>query len=215
MSGHPWPLFDVVIRTTRLELRLPTEVELVQLLELARAGIHPPEEMPFGFAWTDLPSPQFERNYMQYHWGTRASWKPDDWTFDLAVWLDGMLIGTQGLRGHNFPVLRTVGTGSWLGREFQGKGIGKQMRSAVLAFAFDHLAAEWATTTAFLDNTSSSGVSRSLGYIEDGRERMAPRGEARELTRFLMTSEMWRSRERPPITVEGLDACRDMLGIAG
>lgn len=213
MARHPWPLYDLVLRTDRLELRLPSEQELVELLGLAKAGIHDPDEMPFGYAWTDKPSPQFERDYFQYHWNTRASWKPELWILDLAVWHDGVLVGTQGLRAENFAVLRTVGTGSWLGREFQGQGIGKQMRSAVLAFAFDHLGADWATTTAFLDNRSSSGVSRALGYVEDGRERMAPRGVARELTRFLMTSEMWRARERPPISVEGLDACREMFGI--
>lgn len=214
MSGHPWPLFDVVIRTSRLELRLPTEDELVQLLELAKGGIHPAEEMPFGFAWTDLPSPQFERNFMQYHWGTRGSWKPELWTLDLAVWVDGTLVGTQGLHGENFPVMRTVGTGSWLGRAYQRKGIGREMRSAVLAFAFDHLGAERATSDVFVDNHRSQGVSRALGYIDNGRTWLAPRGVAREEIRFLMTAEMWRSRDRLGTTVGGLDACRDMFGIA-
>lgn len=213
MEGHPWPLFDLVIRTSRLELRLPTEVELVELLELAKSGVHDPDEMPFGFAWTDQPSPRLERSFMQYHWSTRAEWKPEAWTLDLAVWADGRLVGTQGMRGENFAVLRRVGTGSWLGEAHQGQGIGKEMRSAVLAFAFNHLGARWATSSAFLDNRSSSGVSRSLGYIDDGHEWMAPRGVAREMTRFLMTAEMWRSRERPPIEVGGLEACRDMFGL--
>ena len=213
MSGHPWPLFDLVIRTSRLELRLPREDELLELLDVAKRGIHDPDEMPFGFAWTDKPSPQFERDFMQYHWSTRASWKPSAWILDLAVWADGTLVGTQGMRGDEFPTLRTVGTGSWLGRQYQGQGIGKQMRSAVLSFAFDHLGADWATTSAFLDNVTSSGVSRSLGYVEDGRMRLAPRGDARELTRFLMTREQWQSRERPPISVDGVDACRDLFGV--
>ena len=56
-----WPLFGLVIHTPRLELRLPTEVELVEMLELAKAGIHDADAMPFGFAWTDQPSPQLER----------------------------------------------------------------------------------------------------------------------------------------------------------
>jgi RimJ/RimL family protein N-acetyltransferase len=214
MSGHPWPIFDLVIRTSGLELRLPSEDELVQLLELAKAGIHPPEEMPFGFAWTDMPSPQFERNFMQYHWSTRAGWKPDDWTFDLAVWLDGRLVGTQGLRGQQFPVMRTVGTGSWLARAYQRQGIGREMRSAILAFAFDHLGAERATSEVFVDNPRSIGVSRALGYQENGRTWLAPRGVVREEIRFLMTAEMWRSRERPGIVVQGLDGCRDLFGIA-
>ena len=192
---------------------MPREHELLELLELARGGIHDASEMPFGIAWTDQPSPQFERGFLQYHWSTRASWKPEAWTLDFAAWADGVLVGTQGLRGESFRVMREVGTGSWLGRQHQGQGIGKQMRSAVLAFAFDHLGAEWATSSAFLDNTSSLGVSRSLGYVENGTERLAPRGVARDMTRFLMTREQWRSRERPSVSVTGLDACREMFGI--
>ena len=42
--------------------------------------------------------------------------------------------------------MRTVGTGSWLGRPYQGRGIGKEMRGAVLALAFDGLGAEVAET---------------------------------------------------------------------
>jgi RimJ/RimL family protein N-acetyltransferase len=214
VDRHPWPLFDLVIRTSRLELRLPTEAELVELLELAKGGVHDPDEMPFGFAWTDQPSPRLERSFMQYHWSRRAAWKPDAWTLDLGVWADGQLVGTQGMRGENFAVLRRVGTGSWLGRAHQGQGIGKEMRSALLAFAFDHLGAERATSKAFVDNPSSIGVSRSLGYADDGSQWAAPRGAAREQIRFLMTREMWDSRERPPIEVSGLEACRDMFGLA-
>ena len=53
--GHPppgmnlAPLHALRVRTPRLELRLPTEAELVELYEVAAAGIHPPEEMPFAF----------------------------------------------------------------------------------------------------------------------------------------------------------------------
>ena len=207
------PLFGLVVRTERLELRLPTESELVELLELARAGIHDADSMPFGYAWTDKPSPQFERDYMKYHYSTRANWAPDDWTLDLAVWADGKLAGTQGIRGVNFAVYRSVGTGSWLGQRFQGLKIGVEMRSAALSFAFDHLAAERAMSEAFLDNAASVGVSRSLGYADNGYQWMAPRGEARQEQRFLMTRDMWHGRERPPITVEGFEACRDMFGI--
>lgn len=207
-----WPLFDLRLRTGRLELRLPTDSELAELLEIARGGIHDPAEMPFGIAWTDQPSPLFERGFMQYHWGTRSQWSVDKWTLDLGVWADGRLVGTQGVGAANFAVLRTVHTGSWLGREFQGQGIGKEMRSAVLAFSFDHLGAEWATSGAFADNPASSAVSRALGYVEDGRDRLAPRGEVKELTRFLMTLDQWRSRERPAIAVEGFDECRELFG---
>src|SRR5205823_7610891 len=49
------PLFDLRLRTPRLELRLPTRPELEELRELARDGVHPADEMPFAVAWTDEP----------------------------------------------------------------------------------------------------------------------------------------------------------------
>jgi hypothetical protein len=63
-----WPIFRLRIATARLELRLPTDDELIALVDVAKAGIHPREQMPFGVAWTDKPSPRFEREFLQHHW---------------------------------------------------------------------------------------------------------------------------------------------------
>jgi RimJ/RimL family protein N-acetyltransferase len=126
--------------------------------------------------------------------------------------LDGQPIGSQSIHAVRFSVLRAVDTGSWLGRPFQGRGYGREMRAAVLAFAFDALDARVATTEAFLDNEASAGVSRSLGYEENGRGFLAPQGVSRETQRFRMTVERWRSQPRPPITIEGFDGCREMFG---
>jgi RimJ/RimL family protein N-acetyltransferase len=207
-----WPLYALRVRSENLVLRLPAEDEILALLDLAKAGIHPPEEMPFGVAWTALSSPDFERGFVRYHWTTRGTWTPEAWTVDLMVELDGRPIGTQGLHATDFAIHRTVDTGSWLGRAYQGQGFGKEMRSAVLAFAFDGLEAKIAESQAFLDNAASNAVSRGLGYEENGRGTLAPQGVARETQRFRMSAEGWRSRPRPAITIEGLDACRDMFG---
>ena len=47
-----WPLFGLRLRTEHLVLRMPTDDDVVELLQVAKAGIHPPDEMPFGMAWT-------------------------------------------------------------------------------------------------------------------------------------------------------------------
>ena len=62
------------------------------------------------------------------------------------------MVGVQGLVARDFAVMRAVATGSWLGAEFQRRGIGKEMRGAVLALAFDGLGAQIAETEAFVDN---------------------------------------------------------------
>jgi RimJ/RimL family protein N-acetyltransferase len=208
-----WPLFGLRIRSENLVLRLPTDDDLVEMIELAKNGIHPPDEMPFGVAWTDARGADFDRGYVQHHWRWRGIWRREEWWLNLMVERDGRPIGAQTISGEDFAVHRIVDTGSWLGRAYQGGGVGKEMRSAILSFAFDGLGAKAATSAAFLDNAASNAVSRWLGYVEDGRGALAPRGVSRETQRFRMTDEVWRSRLRPPVDIEGLDACREMFGI--
>ena len=50
MANPYWPLFDLRVTTPRLEIRLPTDDELYQLLEVADAGVHDPATI----AWTDV-----------------------------------------------------------------------------------------------------------------------------------------------------------------
>ncbi len=213
---HPlWPLFDLRIRTERLVLRLPTDDDLVELAALAKAGIHPPNEMPFAVPWSTLASPEFERGFVQYHWLQRATWSSSRWELVLGVDLDGQLIGSQGIEAHDFATLRTVSTGSWLGTPYQGRGFGKEMRAGVLALAFEHLGAEVATTQANVDNAASNAISRGLGYTPNGFGRLAPGGIVNETQLYRMTREDWFARPRPPVAVEGLEAGRDLFGLAG
>jgi RimJ/RimL family protein N-acetyltransferase len=212
--GHPlWALFDLRVRVADLELRVPTDDDLVELAAIARSGIHPVDEMPFAVPWTDAPSPQFERGFVQYHWGTRASWQPTNWTLELAVSRQGQLAGVQGMSARDFAVLRTVATGSWLGQRFQRQGIGRLMRQAILGLAFDHLGADVATSGAFLENVASARVSEWIGYERNGLDRVAPRGTSRDMQRYRLTREQWAARPRPEITVEGADACLELFGL--
>ena len=211
---HPlWPLYDLRIRTGDLELRLPTEAELPAFMAVANAGIHPPDEMPFGIPWTDEAWPLRERASYQYWMSTRSGWTPGDWVLTLGVWAAGQPAGFQDLRGHEFTAYRTVGTGSWLGQSFQGRGIGRLMRQAALALAFDHLGAEIAETEAFIDNPASNRVSLAVGYEPNGFGRLAPRGVARQTQRFRLTIDGWRARHRPEVVVEGLEDSLELFGL--
>src|SRR5919109_417892 len=80
-----WPLFALRIVSEHLVLRLPSDDDLLELLDLAKAGIHPLDEMPFGVAWSVEVSPAFERGFLAHHWGSRAAWSPDDWRLNLIV----------------------------------------------------------------------------------------------------------------------------------
>lgn len=208
------PLFALrLLAADRLELRLPDEDEIEALIDVARKGIHPPDRMPFSIPWTDLEGEAFERGFRAYHERARRDWLPERWALELAVFVDGEPAGFQGLVGREFAALRSVSTGSWLGAGYQGRGIGKAMRVAVLTLAFDGLGAEEATTEALLDNHASAGVSRALGYAENGIGRLAPRGVAQETQRFRMTRAGWYARSRPRLEIVGLDACRGLFGV--
>jgi RimJ/RimL family protein N-acetyltransferase len=208
-----WPLYDLRVRTGELELRYPTEAELPAFADIIEAGLHPKGEMPFGIAFTEPPSG--ERNLASYQWwmGSRARWSVEDWALTLGVWELGEPVGFQDVRAQRFPVFRTVHTGSWLGMPFQGRGIGKLMRQAVLGLAFDHLGARFAETSAYLDNKRSNGVSFGVGYEPNGFGELAPHGVPRPTQNFRMTLEGWRSRPRPGIAVEGLERCRALFGL--
>jgi RimJ/RimL family protein N-acetyltransferase len=106
-----------------------------------------------------------------------------------------------------------VGTGSWLGRRFQGKGVGTEMRTAVLELAFRGLGAERARSGAVDGNAGSLGVSEKLGYRIIGRDTVAPRGVAIEHAKLELRREDW----QPPfrVEIEGLDPCLPLFGLSG
>lgn len=208
-----WPLYDLRLRTERLELRLPDLDLLEELIDVAVRGVHPPETMPFGIAWTDRPSPQMEREAFQHHLRRVAEWRPDSWTYGPVALLGGRVIGAQDLRGENFAASRVVSTGSWLGREFQGLGLGREMRAAVLELAFANLGALEAYSEAFSDNAASVGVSRALGYEPNGVWRRARRGRSDPALGLRLTRERWGAHRDRALVVEGLQACLELFGL--
>jgi RimJ/RimL family protein N-acetyltransferase len=209
-----WPFSSLRLRTPRLELRLPDETDLAALAELAVAGVHPPDEMPFEVPWTDVSGDELRRRVLQYHWFMRGKLEPDDWVLNFVVVRDGAVVGSQGLEAARFSVSRTVSTGSWVGRAHQGDGVGREMRAAVLHLAFAGLRAERAESAAFTDNPASSAVSRSLGYAEDGTQVKVVQDRARVSVRYLMTRAAWEASPRVAVAIDGLEPCLPLLGAA-
>ncbi len=213
MATKHWPLFDLRILSERLVLRPIADDDFDALIEAIDAGIHDPDQSPFLFQWADEEPIQRARNAMQYWWGRRASWTPADWAVGFGIWLDGRLVGVQELQAKQFLILREVNTGSWLTQSVQGQGIGKEMRAAVLSFAFASLGAEFARTAAFTDNAASQGVTRHIGYRENGRARHVNRGRAAETIRFTISRAEFEARAFPTVTVENLEPCLPMFGL--
>jgi len=213
MSSQWWPLSGLRVRLEGLELRVPTEDDLEVLGALAAGGVHAPDEMPFAVPWTDAPALERARGTLLWNWRTRGEWTPQNWTLILAVVSDGVVVGQQDIGAHDFRVLREVKTGSWLGRDHHGQGIGTRMRAAALWLVFAGLGAEYALSSAFVDNPASIGVSRKLGYRDDGIARHVRRGVPAVTRRFRLDRQAWQDSDPVPAVIEGLKPCLPLFGL--
>jgi len=180
--------------------------------EGVRLRDHATKVMPFGVPWTRFEPPYLQQQGLQFYWGARAKLTPEAWDLPFAVYDGDDLVGVQSVGAESFAVNHQVNTGSWLARTAQGKGIGKQMRAAVLHLAFAELGTQVAVTSAFADNPASLGVTRSLGYEDNGSFLDNREGKAVQHLRFVLTRDRWEQHRRDDIQVSGLDPCRPLLG---
>jgi RimJ/RimL family protein N-acetyltransferase len=80
--------------------------------------------------------------------------------------------------------------------------------------AFDHLGAEAAITSAWHDNTASLGVSRSLGYRDNGVSSLARGAGVDTLVHLRMTRADWQAAGgAPDVRVEGVETALPLFGL--
>ncbi len=216
--GHPlWPLYDLRLATPDLELRHFTEADLPGLARVLPLDLEldPSQHRFDGMALAQQRGVLVAQSY----WRMLGTWTPDSWALQFAVFHQGELIGAQGLEGEDFQALRTVDSSSFLVTHARGRGWGKQMRRAVLALAFGPLAAEYAITSAWHDNAASLGVSRSIGYVDNGIERhrregrVAPDDLVDDMVHLRLTRSAWElGGGGEGITIESFEPCRPLFG---
>jgi RimJ/RimL family protein N-acetyltransferase len=208
-----WGPFALRLRCGALELRAVTDLDIPALVDIVLDGIHDPAQMPFAMPWTDAPRDRLPANTAAYYWNARATFSPNRWLLDLAVRVDGELVGVQGVSARDYPVVRSAETGSWLGQRFQRRGIGTAMRQAICVLMFDHLDAAEVTSGAFSDNPASLGVSRKVGYVDNGTQRWQRRpGELAINRRLVLTPDRF-VRPSEPVEVEGIAELRRAIGL--
>lgn len=207
-----WPAFGLTLTTPRLQLKSVHDTDLPALFDAARSGIHEPGRSPFSTPWAEVPADELGPNMARWHWSCRSNTTPESWTLLLGIWHEGEIIGCQDIGAKNLKVLKTVGTGSWLKQSAQGLGLGKEMRAAVVSYAFDYLSAEVAESEAAAWNEKSLGVSRSLGYELNGIYRTNWGPEPEDVQRVRLTPETFK---RPDWTlqVEGHEPWAKFLGL--
>lgn len=205
MTSRWWPLHALRLTTGDLVLSAMTEADLD---DAARVLPDDLELNPSATRYSALDERTWRGVVVhQEYWKSMGTWSPDDWEVYFVVRRDGDVLGLQGLEGPDYRTLRTVDTSSWLAAEVRGTGVGKAMRRAVLALAFECLGARAAITSAWHDNHASLGVSRALGYRPNGESLMAREGTAGAdtLVHLRMTRADWEATGgAPDVRVEGL-----------
>lgn len=142
-----------------------------------------------------------------------STWRPGEWSFNPVVVVDGEVVGSQGIGAREFPVRRVCETGSWLGRRHQGKGIGKEMRAAIVHFAFAGLGAVRCESGYWHDNEPSRRVSAGLGYEENGDKIVLRRGRPDRIVDMKLEHAVWEQRRRHDIEIVGLAPCLELFGL--
>lgn len=217
MTGmRSYPLLDLRVSTPRLELRGATDDLLDRLADVVRTGGTAAQPDPYDDPMSLYePDPEVRvAQWLRAIWRGRGRVEPDFWRLYLVVVLDGEPVGMQDLIGSGFATFGTVTTFSWLAADQRGRGLGQEMRAAVLHLAFDGLGAREAGSEAFADNHGSNAVSRRLGYQPNGSDWATRRGEPAVLNRWKLVREAWEPQRRDDIEVHGLEACRAWLPLS-
>ncbi|WP_441251385.1 GNAT family N-acetyltransferase [Kitasatospora sp. McL0602] len=210
---HNWPLYDISARTSRIELRHPTEADLDALADQAVEGVHAPGFMPFFSQWTDGDPQTVARRVLQRHWNAMASWTPDDWTLYLVVVHDGQVVGSQSLGARDFGATREVLLTSWLGLRHQGLGLGGHARAAALELAFAGLGAEQAFSVVRRGNENSQAVCRKFGFVPDGTQINGVRGERAVSDRYRLSAERWLEHREIRTELHGVTPALPLFGV--
>jgi RimJ/RimL family protein N-acetyltransferase len=215
MGSAEWPLLDLRITpdaSASVRLRALRESDLAQLAVLLPDDS---EHDPGAEQFPGLDVEQHRRGLVyRSYWRAWGTWSPSSWILHFAVEHEGALVGVQSLEADDFPRLRTVDSSSWLIPDVRGRGVGITMRKGVLALAFDHLSAVAAVTSARQENEASLGVSRHLGYRDNGVTLTnTPTGVA-ELHHMRLTADQWRaSGLGSGVVVDGFENCLPWFGL--
>jgi RimJ/RimL family protein N-acetyltransferase len=214
MATSSYPPLNVQVHTPRLSLLGARDELLDQLIPIIRRGVATEPPWPFDDPFTLYKdNPEREWAWLRAIWSGRGRVNDTYWRLYFVVVVDGVAVGMQDLIGSEYPSFGRVTSFSWLDPDVRGRGLGKEMREAILHLAFEGIGAREAGSDAFVDNHASNRVSEAVGYERNGIDWATRRGEPAELTRWRLTRERWARNRRDDIELVGVPECLPVLGI--
>ncbi|WP_347354887.1 GNAT family protein [Intrasporangium sp.] len=199
-----WPVHAIRLRTAGLDLQVMREADLPAVVGALPDDV---ELDPGAPSYPGLGRAANRRAALaRSYWRALGTWSPDDWALPFVVRERGEVVGVQWLEGPApYRRQRTVDSSSWLVPRARRRGLGTQMRAAVLELAFGHLGAVAAITSAYVENAASLGVSRALGYRETHTSVLEPGSRVLQHLRL----------DRPDWPAGGPARPVDVSGVAG
>lgn len=206
---------NVRITTPLIELRGATDDLLEALAPLVAAGKAtadpPPWDDPSSFYETD-PDARVA-GWLRGVWRARGTVRSDVWRLGFVVFVDGEAVGQQDLTGNDFDAFGTVESTSWVSTDVRRRGLGTEMRAAILHLAFEGFGAAEAHSEGAVDNVGSNAVSKRLGYEPNGFSWATHQGKPVLGQRWRLERAAWERNRRTDITMTGVAECRTVLGI--
>ena len=193
-----WPLRPIRIVTSDIELFVPDEDSLAAAALLTADGVYDPvnrfiPRSPVA-GWSGKPAHEAEVEFLRYYWASLADWRADRWNLICLARINSEIVGVQEIGAQSFAVTKTISTGSWIGRDYQGKGLGTAMRQAALHFAFEGIGADRADSSAWSTNSPSLSISKSMGYLENGTSIRAFEGKRQTQINLVLNASDWHNR---------------------
>src|SRR5690349_16262344 len=93
LADH-WPPYRLHLRAGDLSLTVISDADVPGLVDLALAGIHAPDAMPFSTPWTLVGPKRLPVEMVRYYSSVRAGFGPDAFDLLFAVRVGGELVGS-------------------------------------------------------------------------------------------------------------------------
>jgi RimJ/RimL family protein N-acetyltransferase len=212
-----FPAFALEISSGPLSLHGLRAEDISVVTDLAVAGIHSADFLPFLIPWTEGSPDEVRLGAARFYWECFASFTPQRWHLNLVARWHGEVVGMQDVFARtDFRKTRAVETGSWLGLAFQGRGVGTLMRQLVCTFCFDYLGAELMHSAYIEGNAQAAAVSRKVGYVDNGRYRLEdPKSSGYRWEQQLLLTPQALTRPAFAVQVRGLQPFLRQLGLDG